>query len=161
MKMSAAAAAVAALAMLAASSKAGAEPAVKVTTTYYAIGGTMSAELKAQMRSLGPHGFWAYTRWYVRWTGACRVSLEISYTYPRWTDEGSAPPQLRAEWNRMMERLRAHEQGHGQHGRNAAREVEQSGCRDDPRRITGKWAEQDKVYDTQTSHGRAQGVVLP
>ena len=147
--------------LAAAPQRAGAEPAVTVNSTYYAITGTTSAELKAQMKSLGPQGYWAYTTWNVNWTGNCRVSLKISYTYPRWTNQGSAPPALRAAWNQMMTNLRTHEEGHGQHGKNAAKEIEQSHCRSDPKTITQKWAAQDKTYDAQTNHGRTQGVVLP
>lgn len=140
--------------------RAAAEPATHVTTTYYAITGTTAAELKSQMQSLGPHGHWAHTVWSVQWSDACRVSLTISFAYPRWTNQASAPTALRAQWNRMIGSLQAHEQGHAAHGRSAAREIEQSRCRD-PRSVIDKWAQQDRTYDAQTDHGRSQGVALP
>jgi predicted secreted Zn-dependent protease len=138
-----------------------AEPTVSVRTTYYSISGTTSAELKSQMRSLGPKGFWAYTNWYVRWSGDCRVSLEISYTFPQWTNEKQAPAALQAVWKTMIASLQAHEEGHGRHGRSAAAEIDKARCKGDPKSVTNKWAAQDKVYDAETNHGRSQGVVLP
>jgi predicted secreted Zn-dependent protease len=144
-----------------ASQEAVADPSISVRTTYYPIAGTTSAELRSQMKALGPQGYWAYTRWYVRWTGDCRLSVEISYTYPRWTNQDKAPAALRSAWKDMMAHLKSHEEGHGQHGRNAAQEIEKSRCKGDPKSITRKWADQDKVYDAQTNHGRNQGVVLP
>jgi predicted secreted Zn-dependent protease len=142
-------------------SQAAAEPSVSVRTTYYPIAGSSVDELKSQMKSNGPQGYWAYTRWYVRWTGDCRVSVEISYTYPQWTDQAKAPPALQSAWTAMIAKLKVHEEGHGRHGTNAAQEVERSRCQGDPKAITRKWAEQDKVYDAETSHGLKQGVVLP
>jgi predicted secreted Zn-dependent protease len=138
-----------------------AEPAVTIRTTYYPITGATGDELKSQMRENGPQGYWAYTRWHVRWTGNCRVSVEISYTYPRWTNQDQAPAVLQAAWKAMISSLQSHEEGHAQHGRNAAQEVEKSGCQGDPTANTRKWAEQDKVYDAETNHGLKQGVVLP
>ena len=138
-----------------------ADPATTVHTTFYSINGSTAAELNSQMKSRGPHGNWAYTRWYVRWSGSCQVTLEISHTYPRWTNEREAPGSLQRSWNHMMSRLQLHENGHAQHGKNAATEVERSGCRGNVMSIIQKWAAQDEVYDKQTNHGRTQGVALP
>jgi hypothetical protein len=87
--------------------------------------------------------------------------VEISYTFPQWTNQDKTPAALQVAWIQMISRLRLHEEGHGQHGKNAAAEIEQSHCQGDPKSITRKWAEQDKVYDTQTEQGQIQGAVLP
>ena len=138
-----------------------AAPKVTVNTSYYPISGRSTSDLIEQMRQRGPNGFWAYTRWYVRWTGDCRVSVSIDYTYPQWTDRDRAPPYTRRLWDKMMTARRRHEEGHGRHGLNAAAEVEKSRCAGDPRAITRKWAARDKAYDARTAHGRKEGVVLP
>jgi predicted secreted Zn-dependent protease len=140
---------------------ASAEPAVSYVTKGYDIWGTTSAELRAQMNKHGPRGNWAYTDWYVTWTPNCRVSLRITFTFPHWINQNDATNALRVEWTHMLTNLQTHEQGHAQHGRNAAAEVEASGCHGNPKSITDKWARQDKVYDDQTDHGRTQGVALP
>lgn len=135
------------------------EPEIRIHT--YSICGATAAELRAQMAANDPEGWWAYTQWYVRWTGDCQVSLSIDYTMPTWEDENEAPAELQAAWNRMIDRLWLHEQGHGRHGLEAAKEIIQSGCEGNPRDITDKWAEQDRVYDRETNHGVRQGVSLP
>ena len=137
-----------------------AKPSLRVNTKYYSISGTTAAQLKAQMRSKGPKGKWAYTKWYVRWSGNCRLSVSISYTYPRWANNSQASRPLQQSWHRMMARLRVHERGHARHGINAATEIERAGCKGNPASITSKWARQDKIYDRQTRSGITQGVVL-
>ena len=137
-----------------------AQSATTVHTGYYSITGTTVDELIAQMKSRGPHDGWAYTHWSVHWSGNCRVTLRIDYTSPRWTNESDAPASLQQSWDTMVGRLHVHENGHAQHGRKAASEIGRSGCRN-PMSIIRKWAEQDKIYDAQTNHGRKQGVSLP
>lgn len=138
-----------------------AEPKIVVKMKYYPIAGSTSRELKNQMKRKGPGGYWAYTGWYVRWSGGCQVTVTISYEYPKWTNRGQAPAELRAKWDSMFSALERHEQQHGQHGVNAAKEIDSTGCSGNPQAITNKWANQDKVFDAQTNHGRNQGVVLP
>ena len=138
-----------------------AKPKVVVKTKYYSIVGSTSRELKNQMRRKGPGGYWAYTGWYVNWSGSCQVTVTISYEYPKWKNHGQAPAALRAKWDSMISALEGHERQHGQHGVNAANEIDRTGCAGDPKAITNKWANQDKVFDARTDHGRKQGVVLP
>lgn len=138
-----------------------AKPSVSVNTNYYSITGTTAAQLKAQMRSKGKNGKWAYTKWYVRWTGSCKTSVTITYTYPRWANRNQAPASLQKNWDRMFTSLRTHEKGHAQFGINAAAEIERSRCKENPMSIIKKWAQQDKVYDSRTRSGATQGVVLP
>jgi len=137
-----------------------AEPTVTVNTTHYDIQGKNADQLKRQMKRLGPNGFWAYTSWYIRWSGSCAVSLEIDYTYPRWTDRDSAPSRLRERWDRMLTNLTLHEEGHGQIGLDAAREIHDTQCEGDPTKIIDKWVRYEKKYDKETRHGAGQGVTL-
>ncbi|GIL00561.1 MAG: hypothetical protein BroJett030_04600 [Alphaproteobacteria bacterium] len=133
----------------------------EIRVHYYPIRGTTAAELKAQMAANGPQGWWAYTRWFVRWTGDCKVTVSIDYTMPKWLDEGEAPAGLQDNWNRMFVNLWNHELGHGRHGVIAANEIVASRCAGNPRDITDRWAEQDRIYDSVTRHGVNQGVALP
>ena len=137
-----------------------AAPSVSTKTIYYEVYASTSQQLKSQMRLHGPKGFWAYARWYVRWTSKCRLSVEITYTMPKWVNKASAPKALQRRWERMIKKLWLHERGHGRHGIMAAKEIECVGCRH-AKRIARKWAEQDKIYDRRTKHGRTQGVRLP
>ena len=142
-------------------STAAAKPKIVVKTKYYTITGSTSRELKNQMKRKGPRGYWAYTGWYVTWTGGCRTTVKVSYEYPKWENRNQAPAALRAKWDSMIKALKNHEEQHGQHGINAAKEIEKTNCAGNPKSITSKWANQDKIFDAQTNHGKNQGVVLP
>ncbi len=130
-------------------------------THFYDITGSTANELTDAMAEKGPHGYWAYTTWYVHWSASCEISVKIDYTMPRWVDHDAAAANLRHEWDRMMKNLWRHERGHAEHGFKAASEIEASHCAGDPHTITDKWAKEDKVYDEETNHGARQGVDLP
>lgn len=119
-----------------------AEPAIRITTTYYDIVGTTTTDLAAQMDDLGPKDGndhsdavavtdWriAYEWFYTESAAGCAieevfVSANIKYLFPRWKNESSADDATRAAWDRFMSALRTHEAGHAQHGEDGAREVE-------------------------------------
>ena len=101
-------------------------------TQLYDIAGSTAEELKDAMAQNGPHGYWAYTTWYVRWSASCEISVQINYTMPRWLDRDAAAPALRDAWDRMMKNLWRHERGHAEHGFKAASEIEASHCAGDP-----------------------------
>lgn len=133
----------------------------KVQVKYYTINGKTTQQLKAQMKSKGPNGYWAYVNWYVNWkTKNCRVALKIKYTYPKWANSGQAPKATQKKWRRMISALKKHENGHARHGVSAAKEISKSNCKN-PKAIIKKWAAKDKSYDRKTGHGRTQGVKLP
>ena len=173
---------------------AAAEPTIAEEPSYYDIVGASAAELVAQMNSLGPidsndnKKVWAKARWRVNWRYAYHmegstclldkvtVSLRIEYTYPRWKNEADADEATRSAWTRFVSVLQKHERQHGQHGIDAAREVEPAIGAIEGRptcealaeeanavgqRITKKHAARDVEYDQRTHHGRDEGVHLP
>lgn len=131
----------------------------RVEKNYYDISGSSGRELKEAMHARGPHGYWAYTQWHVSWSSHCNIKLKITYTYPRWVDRDEAPAYLVRSWNRMMANLVAHEEGHGDHGIQAAKEISENDCRN-AKGITRNWAAEDKRYDKRTNHGAREGVRL-
>ncbi|MEM1307035.1 MAG: DUF922 domain-containing protein [Pseudomonadota bacterium] len=135
-------------------------PSVRVTTQTYAIRGRTAAQLKQQMARRGPQGYWAYARWNVRWTANCKVTVRVRYTMPRWANKASGSARLRQKWRRMMRALRAHENQHGRHGIQAARELVRTRCRGNPHAVVARWAAQDRIFDQRTNHGVSQGVRL-
>lgn len=136
-----------------------AEPTVKVIHKYYDLSGRTDLALKRQVQTLGPGGFWAFTRWKVSWSPPCKVRLKIIYTFPRLTDRNSVPLSVRNDWDAMMVRLTAHEEKHGQNGLNAAREILAADCQN-AQAISKKWANKDRLLDQKTQHGKTQGVDL-
>lgn len=159
----------------------------------YAIRGDTAAALREQMRTLGPAvaadggHFAAWTQWQLQWhydylrddggcrIGASRVELTTTMTLPSWVDYARATPALRQRWDEFVTRLRTHEDGHREHGMQAARAVRQVidhvgralDCRTLGEQIDAyahaaiaqqAWA--DKDYDARTRHGQTQGAQL-
>jgi predicted secreted Zn-dependent protease len=133
----------------------------------------------------GGKRFHAYTDWYVKWNwrhregadGQCRISavtvrLTGSMLLPRL--RGGSPEQVQA-FDRYLVALRAHEEGHQNFGRAAAREIDEAltalpaypDCRRLEReanaraqQLLDKQVELERRYDLETGHGRTQGAVL-
>lgn len=169
-------------------------PVVRVQQQYYSIQGNTVQELRSQMNRSGPmdqregRRYDARTDWAVRWTyhysptsngctiDAYRTEVDVTVILPRWQQIGSAPRSLVGRWNRYMNSLQAHENGHQQHGIAAGRDVLQtlatlpsaSSCQQleaSTRRalhqVIARYNQQDVSYDRTTHHGRTQGAVFP
>jgi len=137
-----------------------ANPGLKTHWKYYNVSGSTARELKNDMKQRGPKGYWAYARWYINWSGNCKVDLTINYIMPRWHNKSGAPRVLQDSWDKMIANLKAHEQVHGSHGIKATNAIVAANCKN-PHQIITKWANEDKNFDARTGHGRRQGVVLP
>ena len=144
-------------AIIALAGMAQANPRVSEKTKYYKINGDSVKALKADMRKRGPNGFWAYTRWYVKWTGSCKVTVTVDYTMPKLANPNAVPKEVKAKFDRMYAKLWAHEKNHGQHGIDAGREIAKKKCQGGDG-IIKKHAKRDKVYDKKTKHGLTEGV---
>lgn len=130
---------------------------IEETWNTYTVDKTTREGILEQMQQDGPHGYWAYTKWYVRWTAECEVSVEIVYTMPEHSNPEALDDDLRDNWESMLQALQEHEEQHGQHGINAATEVEATDCRNGTQ-ITDEWAQQDVTFDEVTDHGALEGV---
>jgi predicted secreted Zn-dependent protease len=158
------------------------------TVTYYDVHGRTFAEVRADMRRLGPKvndsSFVGETRAPMRWTwrtqsvgsGMCSipepsVSVNAQITLPRWTPPPDTEPGLAAEWTRFIAALETHEAGHkdisAQAGRDLVHQLRglsgpcsQIGTRanDIARVIVDRANEQQKAYDASTRHGMTQGT---
>lgn len=136
-----------------------AKPKVTVKNKTYEVDATSVQGLRQQMKQRGPNGYWAYTDWYVRWSGSCTLSVEITYTMPKHKDEGKMDAATRKRCKAMVSALKAHEEKHGAHGVQAAREIEQTRCANGDA-VIKKWLNEDKAFDKRTRHGATEGVVL-
>ena len=77
----------------------------RVTTTeYYEVMGRTAQQLRDEMARKGPHGYWAYTTWWVHWSATCKVTLDVTITMPRWADQSFANEALRKSWAAMIAR---------------------------------------------------------
>lgn len=156
---------------------------------YYDIYGSSVAELREQIRRLGPGGGDdALTVWDLEWTfgdsrtmDGCalrdvRVTLTLTTTLPRWTPPQDAAPAVVQAWRDYLQHVRLHEGGHRQIAERNARDLLAAltgmhgpgGC-DALRTQASRTAEQivadgrarNRAYDVETKHGQTQGVALP
>ncbi|MEW9920498.1 DUF922 domain-containing protein [Marimonas sp. MJW-29] len=136
-----------------------AEPQITETLRHYEVSATTARGLANEMRRKGPKGFWAYTRWEIRWSGGCNVKVQVNYTMPRHRNPDAMDPRMRQSFQTMLERLMAHERQHGRNGISAAREISESRCKR-PHQIIRKYNEIDLAFDRRTNHGVREGVRL-
>lgn len=168
-------------------------PEVTIKYDYYDVRGSTAGELKEGMKIYGVRWndgkrYDAFTGWYVEWGyvfnsmgNLCaieKVSTKVSVTYflPRWKDSDGADPGLQERWDRFIDALRRHEEGHKEIAVEAALEIEKGvarlnsykGC-NALRNIADATAQeiiqifiaQQEAYDERTKHGRTQGAVFP
>jgi len=157
--------------------------------TYYEVE-VRPGRLDPQIRAATPirengRPFHGNTRWYVRWryqvgpSGGpqCRVAtlnveLTLEITLPK--IRGASARQQQA-FDRYLEKLRAHEMGHVEIDREAARAVERELLALPPGRdcdsfraalntaghaVLERYRRKNRDYDDSTNHGRSQGAVL-
>jgi predicted secreted Zn-dependent protease len=113
--------------------------------------------------------------------GACSVeaftvTVEVVFHLPRWEHTDAAPRALVDKWDRYMQNLLTHENGHRDLAVAAASDISRDvaelapigTCGELDRRIhdlsrirMNKLVEEQKEYDIKTEHGRRQGAVFP
>lgn len=160
----------------------------RTSVVYYDIHGRTYAELRDEMRRLGPKtsggSFVGETRSPMSWSwrtesltgGSCtmrdvRVRVNAEIVLPRWMPPADADSSLVTEWKRFITALETHEAGHKDIAARAGRDLKdqlrdlagpcsQVGMRADDiaRRITDAASAAQKRYDAETRHGLTQGT---
>lgn len=169
-----------------------AEPLVRMHTSYYYVDGPSATILAAQIDQNGPTGadgkrYAAKTKWDVQWkfrheqSGVTcsltevAVAIGIAQTLPKWRGEAKGAAALKTRWQKFVDALKRHEDGHKDHGLAAGKEIEAallaakpaSNCEDlaaaansVAEAIVTKYQKLDQDYDRKTDHGRSQGATL-
>jgi predicted secreted Zn-dependent protease len=162
----------------------------RTSVYYYDVHGSTVAELRADMRRLGPKvegtSFVGETRSPMRWTwrtestrsGSCgirevMVIVNAQMTLPRWTPPANADTLLVKEWNRFLTALEVHEAGHKDISAKAGKAIIDrlrnlsspsallnNRANDIARDIVTKQMEEQHAYDATTRHGLTQGTAF-
>jgi len=162
----------------------------RTSVFYYDVSGRTIAELRADIRRLGPkingRGFVGETRSPMRWSwrtestggGGCMirdvtVSVNAQITLPRWAPPADVDSGVVAEWNRFLTALEVHEAGHKDISAKAGKAIIDrlrgllgscaalgSRANDLAREIVGRAHEEQRVYDMTTRHGLTQGTAF-
>ena len=128
------------------------------------------------------------TNWKVKWdyghnrapqvctTDSFTVTVDVVFHLPKWARTGEAPPQLVKKWDRYMDRLMMHEQGHRDKAVEAATELTRAVAELPPALTCAaldreldklfstrmdKLMKDQEEYDDMTKHGVMQGALFP
>ncbi len=168
-------------------------PVVTEKYDYYEIRGNSEKELRGQMYRNGVamndgEKYDSVTTW--RWkmdygydwaprvcaANSFKVTLEISYRYPKWVKTGNAPQLLVDKWDGFIRNLITHENGHRDMAVEAAAELSRTvaelppaaSCAELDREVRAlghelmeKLNADEKNYDEATGHGKTQGAFFP
>ena len=170
-----------------------AEPVTRVHTSYYYIDGSSATVLAGQLDQAGPkdvdgNRHPGKTRWDVQWKfnhhqagESCgvkdvTVAVGVAQIMPKWRGQDKpGGAALKTRWNKFLEALKRHEDGHKEHGIKAGAEIEKallaikpaSNCEDLDKvanaageKVVEKYRKQDADYDRSTDYGRKQGATL-
>lgn len=180
--------------LLSAGPAAAGQVSVYERTSYYDISGRSARELLDEMYEKGPLGPYSYsealaqTQSYFSWDvdfekrdGMCaaadiNMSVDLTYTMPRWTDEAKGSRKLRKTWEKFLESLWIHERGHGEIDRRGANAILEHLAALPPQPTCEALQEQMKAlsenirkdviepaqrkYDKLTRDGQTQGAAL-
>jgi predicted secreted Zn-dependent protease len=105
-----------------------------------------------------------------------QTKVKIDITLPAWQNENTGSAETRTQWQRYVAALTRHEQGHRQHGVDAAHEIDNAigtlpptgncdalGTKANAAGsdIIRKYNQRDLDYDRDTRHGATQGARFP
>lgn len=167
---------------------------VNIDYNYYPVNGSTVADIRSYVRQYGPrnevedHHYYANTDWHVQWSydyamtdQGCKITnlngtVNILFTMPLWDAPADASPSLVSDWQQFIDALQIHENGHMDHGVDAATAVLETisqlptaptceefitTARTEARRVIRSYNQQDIEYDRHTHHGLTQGAVFP
>ena len=170
-----------------------APPLVTEKYDYYEVGGSSEKDLRCEMSQKcikwnDGKKYDSVTSWKVKWdygydrapqtcsADSFRVTVAITFRYPKWGRPSDAPQQLVDKWDSYMKNLIAHENGHRDMAVEAAADLSRavaelptaSTCSELDRQVQMmyrarmmKLKEDEVEYDTATNHGYKQGAVFP
>lgn len=170
-----------------------AAPVININNIYYNVSGETAEDIWTDIMKKSPvmqngKQHVAYTRWYVNWSfwwvdkvesceiSGVSVSLDITYTLPKLTQNTSMTDALSNHWQNYYSALYRHEQGHKDFGVKAAEQIETElaamAARPDcsqlereanaaANRILDKFRQIEIRYDQSTNHGLSTGAVFP
>ncbi len=168
-------------------------PVVTEKYEYYEVRGETEKDLRCQMTQNGckwddGKRYDSVTKWNVKWDydydrapDSCsaesfRAAVEVTFRFPKWVHDEYSPTALTEKWDRYMQSLIVHENGHRDLAVTAAAELGRAvselppaaTCADIDRNIRNlcreymqKLNDDQKAYDSATVHGTKQGAVFP
>jgi len=168
-------------------------PVITEKYEYYEVCGCSEDELHCDLKQKcvtwnDGHKYDSLTSWDMKWdhgydqaSATCTINsfrpiVEITFRFPKWKRTDEAPQSLMEKWDRYVNNLITHENGHRDRVVEAASELSHavaklspaSSCADLDKSVRSlfrkhmeKMAEDQREYDETTKHGSTQGAVFP
>ena len=154
-----------------------------MSVVHYEIRGTTHADLRREIDSKGPEGFWGTASTRIRYRFTLRptregcavdkveVTADSTVRLPQWANRHQGDVPLQEWWDRAYRSLDHHERGHVRISLEGARDLERQVRATPPRtaceetqaeaekrgqEILRQTQAQQKAYDRETNHGRDQ-----
>lgn len=128
---------------------------------YYHVEGSTANELRLALRNDGPRGYFGYTDTEVRTayseTGMCMIAIISIIELPLLISAESLTEGIRDRWEKMLDRLKAHEWNHHQLAVDTAWLEYISNCHNLDT-LLQRIDTLNKEYDRITRHGSTEGV---
>ncbi len=169
------------------------DPQVTERYDYYEVCGCCEKDVQCDMSAKAPgwrdgNKYDSITKWKVRWdydhssagnacaTDSFRLSMEITYQFPKWVCSGQASQALAERWEKYIRNLTLHEKGHREKALKAAEEITKavaempsaSSCAELDRKVQRlcrdrlkQLDEEQAEYDESTDHGQVTGITFP
>ncbi len=161
---------------------------IRSTITWYDVRGSTPEEVRQSLIERGPKDEFgkrrfAYAEWSIHWNwkldknknvdlSTVTISCEGTLVLPRFIPAADAPPELRSEWDRYLDRLMRHEEQHLAHPeRNAfliIKRLKAAKAKDGDlslkraqkivQNVIYHIREMDRIYDLETNHGKSEGT---
>jgi predicted secreted Zn-dependent protease len=141
------------------------------TARFYTVTGETANQIRNSLNQNRPGSYDAYAAWNFQWNG-CGQDFQVTYTitvdFPEWSPPAAPDDDLVRNWNRYINALALHEQGHVdlvvdsipyfiETMQNApCNQVNATG-----QQLLDEINQINVQYDEETNHGETQGAIFP
>jgi predicted secreted Zn-dependent protease len=139
---------------------------------FYIVTGSTASQIRNSLNQNRPGGYDGWTQWYFTWTGCRPEGVGVDYTitvdFPQWEPPANPSSTLVQSWNRYINALALHEQGHVDLVMEAIPNfidtLQNVPCNEINVTANAMLAEinqANELYDEETDHGATQGAIFP
>jgi predicted secreted Zn-dependent protease len=139
---------------------------------FYTVTGSTANEIRHSLNQNRPGSYDGWAQWYFTWSGCQDGGMEVTYTitvdFPQWNPPANPSGTLVQSWNRYINALAFHEQGHVDLVMEAVPNfidtLQTVPCDEINATANAMLAEINQAnvqYDEETDHGATQGAIFP
>jgi predicted secreted Zn-dependent protease len=139
---------------------------------FYTVTGSTANEIRNSINNNRPGSYDGWAQWYFSWSGCQDGGVQVNYTitvdFPQWSPPANLSGTLVQSWNRYINALALHEQGHVDLVMAAVpnfidtlQNVDCDEINATANAMLADINEANVQYDEETNHGATQGAIFP